>query len=80
MNPLPKPKGLVQYAILTIAGNKFKFQENIFDTQGTGLWATRQAAEQQLFLEKIKAPTQRYEIYEITWPMEEGALLDATNS
>ena len=76
MKPLPKAKGLIQYAILGVCGNKFKFQENIFDTQGTGLWSTRQAAEQQLFLEKIKNPAQRYEIYEIEWPMEDGGILE----
>jgi hypothetical protein len=66
--PLPKPKYLTQYALLTIIGNKFQFMQNSLDLQSTGLWSTRQLAEQQVLIEKLKVPGQRYEIYEIEWP------------
>ena len=66
--PLPKPKYLTQYALLTIVGNKFMFMQNSLDIHSSGLWATRQLAEQQVLLEKLKVPGQRYEIYEIEWP------------
>ncbi len=69
VSPIPQPKTYKFYSLLTMVGTKFTFMMNVNDVLGTGLWATREEAQQQQLIETIKNPSQKYEVYEIEWPV-----------
>jgi hypothetical protein len=69
--PVPKPKSIKVYAMMTMIGTKFSIIMNTNDPLGNGLWATQNEAQAQQLIETMKLPSgsqQKFEIYELEWP------------
>lgn len=67
--PIPRPETVKVYVIMTMVGTKFQFVMNSSDVMSNNTWATKEQAQHQQLIETMKMPSQKFEVYEIEWPL-----------